>query len=187
MNKRSIYLVFSRTGTWLSRSIGFVTQTEYPHVSLSLDLSFNKMYSFGRIEPDNPFSGGLTIENIHSGVFQKSPKTRCLIYRLDITEEQFNTLQREINIFYNSNINYRYNFIGLFGVLVDKPIHRNNHYFCSQFITTLLKRSNIWNSPKIPELTSPTDLMKIPNKTKIFEGFIKELDFNVDSQIALIV
>ena len=69
---------------------------------------------------------------------------------------------------------------------MDKPIHRDKHYFCSQFITTLLKQSNIWHSPKIPELTSPTDLLNIPNKTLVYEGFINELDFSIETQVALI-
>lgn len=186
MSKRPIYLVFSRTGTWLSRSIGFVTKTHYTHVSISLDSSFRTMYSFGRLDPDNPFSGGLTTENIYTGVFQKSPNASCLIYKLEITEKQFVDLEREIKSFFDSDINYRYNFIGLFGVLMDKPIHRDKHYFCSQFITTLLKQSNIWHSPKIPELTSPTDLLNIPNKTLVYEGFINELDFSIETQVALI-
>lgn len=185
MNKKSIYLVFSRTGTWLSRSIGYVTKTQYTHVSLSLDSSFTKMYSFGRLDPDNPFSGGLTIENIFTGVFQKSPNAICLIYELEITEQQFNDLKKEINLFYDSEINYRYNFIGLFGVLVDRPVYRDTHYFCSEFISTLLKNSDIWHSPKLPQLTSPTDMLEVPNKSILYEGFINELNLSINSEITL--
>lgn len=184
MKKKSIYLVFSRTGTWLSRSISFITKTQYPHVSLSLDSSFNKMYSFGRLNPDNPFSGGLTIENINEGVFKKSEAAKCLIYKVMVSEDQFNSLKNEIDRFYNSDINYRYNFIGLFGVLVDKPINRSTYYFCSQFIATLLETSDIWHSPKVPALTSPTDLMNIPNKVIIYEGLINNINVEINSQIA---
>ena len=186
MNKKSIYLVFSRTGTYLSRSIGFVTRTQYTHVSLSLDLSFKTMYSFGRLDPDNPFSGGLTIENIFTGVFKKYQNAVCLIYEVEVTEQQFNKLKKQIQLFYSSGISYKYNFIGLFGVLVDRPIHRDTHYFCSEFISTLLSNSDIWHSPKIPQLTSPTDIMEIPKKRILYEGFINELDSDVDSELILI-
>lgn len=176
MKEKYIYLVFSKTGTWLSRSIGLVTKTNYSHVSLSLDPYFNTMYSFGRTNPDNPFSGGLTIENIHEGVFQKSKLSQCLIYKVQVTTNQFDRLKSEIDKFYNSDIRYKYNFIGLFGVLMDKPLYRDTHYFCSEFITTLLERSDIWHSPKIPQLTQPTDLMRIKNKEVIYEGLVRELD-----------
>ena len=183
---KKIYIVTTFTGTLLSCLIRNISKTPYAHVSIALNEYLRPMYSFGRLDPDNPFSGGLTTENIYTGVFQKSPNARCLIYKLEITEKQFLDLEREIKSFFDSDINYRYNFIGLFGVLMDKPIHRDNHYFCSQFITTLLKQSNIWHSPKIPELTSPTDLLNIPNKTLIYEGFINELDFSIETQVALI-
>lgn len=178
MSTKYIYLVFSRTGTWLSRSIGYVTKTEYTHVSLSLDLNLENMYSFGRLDPNNPFSGGLTIENINTGVFKKSPFSKCLIYEIEISKLQYDLLNKELNSFYNSDIVYKYNFIGLFGVLVDKPIQRQSHYFCSEFISTLLHRSGIYTPLKLPQLTSPTDLMNIPNKRVIYEGYISHLTYS---------
>ena len=54
---KSIYIVISQTGTWLSTLIKLYTGTVY-HVSLSLENSLSDMYSFCRINPVNPFSGG---------------------------------------------------------------------------------------------------------------------------------
>ena len=69
MNHKEIYLVFTRTGTWLSRMICIIFRMKYPHVSISFDDSLTRMYSFGRRSPDNPFSGGLVEENLQRWCF----------------------------------------------------------------------------------------------------------------------
>ena len=61
-----IYIVLSHTGTVLSRLIKTFTRAEYSHVSISLDKNLEKMYSFGRINPYNPFYAGFVHEKIHS-------------------------------------------------------------------------------------------------------------------------
>lgn len=171
MEESNIYLVFSKTGTWLSTSIGLVTSSPYTHVSLSLDTNFNKMYSFGRVNPDNPFSGGLALENLYSGVYN-NPGCKCMIYSVPVSKEQLALLKGQLSEYYSSDINYKYNFLGLFGVLLDKPLKRSKHYFCSQFVSKLLIESGIYETSRPPELISPTDLMSFPNKEIIFEGLL---------------
>lgn len=181
MNNKYIYLVFSKTGTWLSHSISMVTKTDYPHISLSLDCNFNKLYTFGRVNVNNPFSGGLTIESLYGGVYERSSKARCLIYKIPVTDSQVRLLKHTLKIYYLTNDTnlFKYNFIGLFAILVNKQFKRKKHYFCSQFISSVLNESNIWTSPKVHELTRPTDIMKISNKEIIYEGLVNELDINI--------
>ncbi|MBD7913130.1 MULTISPECIES: hypothetical protein [Clostridium] len=181
MEKSNIYLVFSRTGTWLSRSIKVITNSEYTHVALSLDSNFDNMYTFGRLNPNNPFYAGLTIENLHDGVYKKSSSCESLIYKIPVSKDQLDTLIDELNKYYYSDIKYKYNFLGLFAVLLDKPWKRSRHYFCSQFVTELLIKSSIWDSPKLPELTRPTDLVHIDNKEIIFQGSTNEISTIVNN------
>ncbi|WP_294352909.1 hypothetical protein [uncultured Clostridium sp.] len=176
---KNIYLVLSKTGTWLSKSIGFVTQGDYTHASLSLDDSFTHMYSFGRINPNNPFYGGFTIENLYEGVYQRFTKCEVLIYKIPVSHEQYTLLMEQISKYAYSSERYKYNFLGLFTVLMDKPWKREYHYFCSQFISEILSKSNIWYSPKLPELTQPTDLINIENKEIFFKGPVKEFTSNL--------
>lgn len=171
MNMKYIYLVFSKTGTWLSRSISVITKCDYTHVALSFDEHFDNMYTFGRLSPKNPFSGGFTIENLSEGVYKHS-NVKCLIYKVSVTDNQLKLLNDELNLYLNSNTKLKYNFIGLFGVLLDKPIKRQNSYFCSQFVTTLLEKSTIWQSPKGADLTKPMDLKKIANKKIFYQGTV---------------
>ncbi len=175
MKTEYIYLVFSKTGTWLSRSIGLVTRSPFTHVALSFDDKFDNLYSFGRVNPNNPFSGGFVIESLYDGVYKRSSEAYCAIYKIPITSKQLIKLKEELNKFIYSDIAYKYNFLGLFSVLFHKPYERKSHYFCSQFITKLLSRSNIWHSSKPPGLTRPMDLLLIENKDLIFTGYVAEI------------
>ena len=100
LNNRDIYIVFSRTGTMFSNVIALFTQKEYSHVSLSLDASFNQMFSFGRKIPSRVLPAGLVKENLYDGVFAMYPKSRCLVYKINISDEQFLFLQNEIDNFF---------------------------------------------------------------------------------------
>lgn len=170
-----IYLVFSKTGTWLARTIKHFTPSSYVHTSISFDDTFKRMYSFGRINPDNPFSGGFVEENLFEGVYKKNEAAECKIYRIPVTRRQLNGMKRDIRFFYKNRKRYHYNFLGLFGVLFNKPLYRKNHYFCSQFVYMLLKKHDIIDIGKHPELVQAYDFFDIENKTLIYEGRI--IDF----------
>lgn len=174
MNDMYIYLIFSKTGTWLSRALHLLGNMKYPHSSLSLDDSFSRMYSFGRVNPNNPFSGGFVVESFNDGLFKKYTNSQCLIYRVKITKEQYEKLEADINKFLENKDKYRYNFLGLFLAAIHRPIKRRNHYFCSQFVSEVLISSSVYKCDKSPELVSPKDLYFINNKEVVFEGMIKE-------------
>ena len=175
METEYIYIVFSKTGTWLSSIIDILTKSQYTHVALSFDDEFETLYTFGRINPNNPFSGGFTIESLNAGVYKKNPSTRCAIYKMPITSKQLKRLKKELNKFIHSNTHYKFNILGLISLLFGKPFERKKHYFCSQFVTKLLGESDIWHSPKPYGLTRPTDLLLITNKQLVFEGFVQEI------------
>jgi hypothetical protein len=174
MNNRYIYLIFSKTGTWLSRLISAFSDIRYPHASLSFDSDCTQMYSFGRINPNNPFSGGFVVENLHDGVFSRSASCECMILRVKVTDEQYLALQKYIEKFSKEKDKYKYNFLGLYGILLNKPLKRKNYYFCSQFISEALIKSNVLKSEKDPELTRTDDLYSIKNREILYEGFINE-------------
>lgn len=180
-----IYIVLSKTGTWLSRSIGAVTRSNYTHVSLSLDNKFDTMYTFGRKKPTNPFYAGLTIEDINNEIYQ-NPYCTCLIYKIPVSRKQLQLLKKELNSYLNSSSQYKYNFLGLFAVLFNIPVKRDKYYFCSQFVSTLLSRSTIWYSPKVPELTRPSDLIQISNGQILYKGFVNNFTYNMNLNTSIL-
>lgn len=176
---RYIYLVFSKTGTWLARTLGVFSETKYVHASISFDDSFTKMYSFGRTNPANPFSGGFVEENIYEGVYKRCPSSKCIIYRIKITKEQYDSLKKQVESFIKLKHIYRYNFIGLFGILFNTPIKRKNYYFCSQFVYEILMRGNVYNCNKAPELVKTSDLLSIDGKELVYEGYMNRIRYQL--------
>jgi hypothetical protein len=174
MSDKYIYLVFTKTGTWLSKLIYIFSNIKYAHTAISFDNSFTQMYSFGRINPDNPFSGGFVEESLYEGVYKKFTNCECMIYRVKVTEEQYYSLREQVNKFAIERNNLKYNFLGLFGVLLNKPLGRKNHYFCSQFVSEILLESNVFHCEKSPELIKTNELFSIKNKEIIYEGYLME-------------
>ncbi len=182
MKNKHIYLVFSNTGTLLSKCINYYTKDEYVHVSLSFDDSFKKMYSFGRVFPQIPFIGGLVEENLQDGVYKRFQNSRCVIYKISVDNKQYKLLKQELKSFLKEQKKYKYSLLGLIGVAINRPMKRDNHYFCSEFISHLLIKSNIYDSDKIPGLTKPSDLLNISHKEFIYEGLTYEYN-NVYSNL----
>ena len=68
---------------------------------------------------------------------------------------------------------YRYNLLGLFGFIFNKPIKRKKAFFCSQFVATVLKECNIIDFGKSPSLVAPNDLQKVLKFKFVYEGELK--------------
>jgi hypothetical protein len=175
MGVKAVYLVMSQTGTWLSRAIKVYTKLSYNHISLSLDDSLSTMYSFGRINPINPFSGGFVLENINEGVYKIFPECRCIIYKLEISDEQYKRLQQLLKDFEANRERLRYNFLGLFYIALNKDKHRKNHYFCSQFVSEVMQLSGIVKFDKPSNLVTVKDFMELSFMYPVFEGYTYQI------------
>ena len=126
-----------------SNIIALFTQKEYSHVSLSLDSSFTQMFSFGRKIPSKVLPAGLVEENLYSGVFAMYPNSRCLVYKINITSQQFDFLQNEINKFFENKDEYKYSVLGTVTAYFNKPHKREHYYFCSQFVYYVLQKAGV--------------------------------------------
>lgn len=137
--KKKIYIVFSQTNTFLSRTIKFVTKNEFSHVSISFDKKCNTMYSFGRKYDNNPFYGIFKIENINTGLFKKN-NAKIAIYELEVAEFIYKNIKRNIKEIEKDNKGY--NIIGLVLAIFNFRIKRKKFY-CSEFIYNVLSKDNV--------------------------------------------
>ena len=96
---KKLYLIQSCTGTVLSNIIKGYTKNQYTHISISLDKELNDMYSFGRLNPYNPFWGGFVHEYVDKGTFARFYNTDSAIWELEVTEEQYNKVCEKIKYF----------------------------------------------------------------------------------------
>lgn len=170
-----IYLVLTATGTLFSRFLGLITRARYNHVSLCLDDEIEEFYSFGRKIIWFPLIGGFVIERPDKGVYKVFSDTACLIYKLDIDDWKFDKLKVNIDNFKRNQHLYKYNIIGLLGVMFNIPMRRKNRYFCTQFVATMLKECGIHDFRKDTSLAAPDDFHTIPGLEKIYEGLLSEL------------
>src|SRR3954454_23332475 len=130
IREKQIYILLTDTGTTLTRLIKSYTKKTYNHASISFDAELIEVYSFGRKTAKNPFIGGFVKEDMHSLLFKQA---HCAIYSLTITNDEYQRMSQYIQEIAAKKEHYRYNFIGLFGVLFKTPIKRKNAFFCSQF------------------------------------------------------
>lgn len=176
IKEKTIYILLTDTGTILTRMIKSYTKKPYNHSSISFDEELIEIYSFGRKTAKNPFIGGFVREDINSVLFKQA---YCAIYSLTITNEEFQKMNQYIQEISSKKEYYRYNFIGLFGVLFKKPIKRKNAFFCSQFVASVLKESQAIGFERDPSLVVPSDLPHSANFQLIFEGRLSDYNNRV--------
>ena len=129
------------------------------------------MYSFGRLNPYNPFWGGFVHEGINSGTFKRFKKTVCRIYALDVTEEQYDNVKGIIEYIKHSKQLYNFNVIGLFAVGFNMKISFENSFYCAEFVKYVLDKSDIKNN--LPDMIRPEDFKNIEDSSIIYEGLLK--------------
>lgn len=162
-----IYIMLSATNSLLSTAIGTITKKKYNHISISLDKELNEVYSFGRLNPNNPLIGGFTREQVTSNFYLKA---ECQIYELEVTGEQLDTLKSIIIQYEENKYYYYYNLLGLITAWLNIPWDRPNAYFCSEFVSTVLIESGVMENSLIPSITKPYDIINNLKLALYFEG-----------------
>ncbi|WP_087974394.1 hypothetical protein [Oceanobacillus rekensis] len=167
MEEKKVYIVLTDTGTLFTKMIKFYTRKPYNHASISCDADLSEVYSFGRKKPNNPFIGGFVRENFKTGLFKQS---RAAIYCCTVSDHQLQKANDYIKRIEKQKDQFRYNFLGLFGVILNKPVKRKNAYFCSQFVATVLKECDIIEFPKPLSLVMPHDLQEAEDFQLVYQG-----------------
>lgn len=169
---KEIYIILTYTGTALSRIIKTFTKDEFSHVSISLDIELKEMYSFGRLNPYNPFWGGFVHEYVDKGTFKRFYNTRAKIYSLKVTEEQYENMKNTIKKIQKEKENYKFNIIGLFAAGFHKKIKKEQSFYCAEFVKYVLEKANI--DTRLPDAVKPEDFKNINGLQEIYEGLLKK-------------
>jgi hypothetical protein len=145
---KKIYIILAHTGTILSTIIRYWTKDEFSHVSIALDAELEQMYSFGRLNPYNPFWGSFVHEHINKGTFKRFKKAKAEVYSLFVTDEQYEkakktkriTDEKLLNLFISTV--HKDDFLGLNRDISD--LLSNNYY---------LRKKEIFNDKNNNEVT----------------------------------
>lgn len=168
---RKIYIILTYTGTILSKIVKIYTKKEYSHVSISLDSDLTQMYSFGRLNPYNPFVGGFVHEAIDSGTFKRFKKTKTKIYSLEIEEEKYEKLENIIKNIQQRKKLYKFNLIGLMAVTLNVKIKRERCFYCAEFVKYVLEQSQVLT---LPDIIKPEDFEKVQELDEVYKGVLRE-------------
>ena len=171
-----IYIVVTHSRTNLSKIIKHYLRSEFSHVSISLDIELERMYSFGRLHPYNPFRGGFVHEQINTGTFKRFSKTTSKVYSIDITEQQYEKVESIIASFIEHKYDYRFNVPGLLGVVINKKIHPKKAFFCAEFVKYVLETAGIENN--LPSIPKPDDFKFLEGNVLIYKGILRKYTYS---------
>lgn len=168
---KEIKIVLTQTNTVISKTLKAVSKKPYNHISISFDDSCNTMFSFGRKITWFPLIGGFVREDINSGVFKMHPDTRCKIYKLQVSDYDYEIIIGRLERFLADPDSFKYSFLNLFLMYFNIPLQRPNYYVCSSFVTYLLW--GIIPFKKEISLVSPDDFNELDLEEE-YEGILKE-------------
>lgn len=169
-----VYIIVSDTGSLLTKAIKMYTKDPYNHVSIALDKELKEVYSFGRKNEYNPFFGGFVNENVNSHLLKNA---ECEVYELEVTLEQLYTIRQKLQSFEKERESYQYNFLGLIAIMLNIDFVRENHYFCSQFVSSVLAESEIKITDKPFHYATPNDFRNYKNQVLLFKGSMKHYTY----------
>ena len=171
---KQLYIVISQTGTLLSRILKQITGAEYNHASISLSRDLERMYSFGRRNPYNPFWGGFVIESPRTGTFKRFSETKVLVLSVSVTEEQHAELKEMLDVMWRRRRKYSYNYIGLCLAYFHVVWKQEGCYYCSEFVGELLRKSRVDGTEQLrSSIIQPMQFLRVPH-TLLYCGKLRE-------------
>jgi hypothetical protein len=134
-----VYVMLTHSGTALSNAIKSVTKNPYSHASISFDSTMDNMYSFGRKYANNPLIGVFVKESIRKGLYANVSKTATYsLYVTFVTREEMSAMKERLQYFIDNKEKFKYNFVGLIQHQLGIESHREDAFFCSQFVNEIL-------------------------------------------------
>lgn len=170
---KEIYILLTKTNTVISRTIGVVTKDPYTHASLSMNRELTELYSFGRIYKNNPLRAGFIQERFTDSIYEENLEANCAIYAIEITDEQYEKLGRDIEQMMLSKENLGYNALGVIGCAVGITPNRKNKYFCSEFVAEMLKNIEVLPDDIKSQQIKPSDFTELEISKLVFQGELK--------------
>ncbi|WP_018758712.1 hypothetical protein [Paenibacillus terrigena] len=172
---RKVYILLTDTGTWFSKLIGLYTRAKLNHASIVLDEEMKEVYSFGRKNSLNPLSSGFVKEEVFGNLVRAvTRRTECELYCCTVSEETYERMRLQIRHMEYHQHKYKYNFLGLFGVVFNISIERKNAFFCSQFVAYMLQKHGVPIVNKSIAQITPEDLQNCESLELIYSGDLRQ-------------
>lgn len=178
---KEIYLVLTQTGTILSRFLKVVTGKEYNHISISFDPELKYLYSFGRKNAYNPLVGGFVQESPDFGTFKRFSETRALVLSVPVSDDAYEGLVQKIEDMFRDKNHYYYDSLGLVLAYFNVIYKRKHHFYCSDFVRTMLVDFGIESPEQFEDIVQPMHFVNLPDTQIIYTGKLREFSHELVS------
>ena len=136
-----LYLMLSKTGTGMGKTIRFVTRYGYNHISLSLDPQFLHWVSFARYVRGVPLAGGFVAESPERYLCLGQP-VPVKIFRFEISEDRYQKLSGLFDQANRDDCGMVYNTLSALFTPVGIQFSIPGAYTCLQFANMVLGTSH---------------------------------------------
>ena len=167
-----IYVIISSTYTNFARTIRTVGRVKYNHASISLDEGLHDIYGFGRQKHAALFTGKLVKENISRFTLDKVQNVDVSIFRIPVTEKQYDDISEFIKCVYEDR-EYMYNLFSVLTYPLTKGFSVYKAFTCIEFIMYLLTRIGM-EFDKPLYAYKPDDLLELLGDDLFYQGNLLE-------------
>lgn len=168
--KYKIYIVQMHTKTIPSKIIKVMTRYKYSHMAISFNKKCDKLYSFGRKKYNSIFDSGFVCENKNGEFFKKFKDTKCRIFEVNVTKEQYYNLKKIIKDMKQREEYLKYDYLGICLRYFKIPVSFKNKYVCSYFVAEMLEETEIHKFNKKTCFVEPKDFDNINEFNLIYSG-----------------
>lgn len=144
---KKVTVLLTKYSDKVSSVIYYLTGRTYTHASLGVNGIY---YSFNY--------KGFCTETI--ALHRKRGVGKSMLYELNISDEAYKSICKQIQYFQQHRTRFHYSRLGVICCFLRIPFYRKNHYFCSQFVAEVLKRSGALSFKTPAELYLPSHFFR---------------------------
>jgi hypothetical protein len=174
METRYLYVVLTRTTSWLSNLIHLITGDEFTHSALGFDRGLRDLYSFCRRYTRNPFWGCFKKEYLNEGLYALCDELPGVVIELPVTREQYDAAEKTVAELWAVRSTLGYNYLGLFRHLFGLyGAEDGRRFLCAEFVYHVLRRLGAAAFGVPRDRIKPQDLTRIGGEV-IYRGDLKK-------------
>lgn len=147
---KKVTVLLTTYSDWVSKLVGICSGRGYMHASIGLEDEPNTFYSFNY--------RGFCVETLEK--HRRRGVRQSVGYELSVSDAAYESLHRQVDGFKSHTSDFEYTRLGVVFCLLGIPFRWKRHYFCSQFVAEMLKKSEAFHLRKSAELYMPNAFCK---------------------------
>ena len=169
-NMDPVFIVFTSANNIVSNSIKWFTDSQWAHVSIGLDSSLDKTYSY--VTDFTNHELGFGIEGLDK-YKKQDPTMNIRVFAFFVTKHQKEKMRKEIQKFIKHKSETKYAFENIIKVVtrqdMDNKLTYKQSMICSQFVYNILMIGKFKMWKKINGVIVPEHLQGLSNDNRVYE------------------